>query len=360
MAIDKEELKQFISSIGAVHLAERLGVTFLRDGPRKAKILCPWHNERNPSCSVWIGDNGHLQANCYSCGGTGDGIELVAKVKGFEGLPFSQKVGRCAEVLGMVPSREFVATDRRHASSPPPVEAKRNYPPEVEVASIWRHSDGDVGICRPVMKACADLPEEMFGVLTESYAKEAKAPCWPYGGSYLMLKAYDAQGEWRSVHGRNLHPDASPKCRWPYGVSSKGLFFADEPGLKFLRGRPEDAFSAVFIAEGLTDTASAAAWSARRRADGRPILPELDGWDVCVLGIGSNSADCIGEIEWPDKGIRVYVAVDNDSAGSSYLEKIKEALPPRVRGTARRVIIEKLERDEHGGAISNGRRKEAN
>lgn len=47
-------------------------------------VLCPWHNDRNPSCSVTIGKDGTLRAHCFSCGESGDVLGLVAAVRGLD------------------------------------------------------------------------------------------------------------------------------------------------------------------------------------------------------------------------------------------------------------------------------------
>lgn len=43
-----------------------------------AIVLCPWHDERSPSCSVSRGANGTVRVKCFGCGATGDALSLVA------------------------------------------------------------------------------------------------------------------------------------------------------------------------------------------------------------------------------------------------------------------------------------------
>lgn len=53
----------------------------MRDG---VFVLCPWHSERTPSCSVTTGPDGTVRAVCHACGETGDAIGLVAAVHGID------------------------------------------------------------------------------------------------------------------------------------------------------------------------------------------------------------------------------------------------------------------------------------
>ena len=43
-----------------------------------AIVLCPWHDERSPSCSVSRGRDGTVRVKCFGCGATGDALTLVA------------------------------------------------------------------------------------------------------------------------------------------------------------------------------------------------------------------------------------------------------------------------------------------
>lgn len=47
-------------------------------------VLCPWHDEHTPSCSVIRGKDGTVQACCHGCGATGDALDLVAAVAGLD------------------------------------------------------------------------------------------------------------------------------------------------------------------------------------------------------------------------------------------------------------------------------------
>ena len=46
--------------------------------PRGMVIRCPWHGERNASCSVRVATDGTIAVKCQACGQTGDALSLVA------------------------------------------------------------------------------------------------------------------------------------------------------------------------------------------------------------------------------------------------------------------------------------------
>lgn len=47
---------------------------------RGVMVLCPWHDERTPSCSVVRGSDGAVTAFCFGCHATGDALGLIAAV----------------------------------------------------------------------------------------------------------------------------------------------------------------------------------------------------------------------------------------------------------------------------------------
>lgn len=55
-----------------------------RRQPTGLTVLCPWHSDRTPSCSVTRGADGTLRAHCFSCGESGDVLGLIAAVRGLD------------------------------------------------------------------------------------------------------------------------------------------------------------------------------------------------------------------------------------------------------------------------------------
>jgi DNA primase len=57
--------------------------SFLRQ-PRGLTIRCPWHDDRSPSCSVRVANDGTIAAHCFACDKGGDVLSLIAIVRGLD------------------------------------------------------------------------------------------------------------------------------------------------------------------------------------------------------------------------------------------------------------------------------------
>ncbi len=66
-----------------------------RRQPRGVMVLCPFHKERTPSCSVRVGKDGTLQVKCHGCQNGGDVFSLIAAVHRLE---LRREFGRVLEV----------------------------------------------------------------------------------------------------------------------------------------------------------------------------------------------------------------------------------------------------------------------
>lgn len=87
-------------------LCDALG---LLDGPRSwsrqargVLVRCPWHEERTPSCSVFVGGDGTVAVKCHGCGASGDALSLVAAVRGLDlRADFGAVLEECAYLAGV-------------------------------------------------------------------------------------------------------------------------------------------------------------------------------------------------------------------------------------------------------------------
>jgi hypothetical protein len=132
------------------HVCERLGfLTGLRSFTRQAGgliIRCPWHADRNPSCSVRRGPDGTIAVRCHACGATGDVLSLVAAANSLTTRRDFRQVLRLAAELGGLWSLVHEldggtpAPERPKPVAPPP-EPERAYPPNEEVSTLWAASD---------------------------------------------------------------------------------------------------------------------------------------------------------------------------------------------------------------------------
>lgn len=120
-----------------VELARRLdllrGARVVRDSVR---IICPWHGEKNPSCSVSRGPDQTARVRCFSCGATGDALSLVAVCRGLDPrLDFGAVLRAAAEIAGV-----DLEDDSRVMSRPRP-RTPRMWTPERFEARIKAEID---------------------------------------------------------------------------------------------------------------------------------------------------------------------------------------------------------------------------
>ena len=97
-------------------------------------ILCPWHSERTPSCSVKLASDGTISAHCFGCDAGGDVSSLVAAARGLDARRnFGRVVELAADLAGgsvdgyRPPVRRVMPAPRL----PPPVES---------VGALWASS----------------------------------------------------------------------------------------------------------------------------------------------------------------------------------------------------------------------------
>lgn len=90
-------------------IAERYGFRVER-----GSILCPFHNDRHPSCRIYPGARGWW---CFVCGEGGSGIDFVAKLAGCSVLEAAKKLcadfGIPVDEPGEKPSPEAMRAARR-------------------------------------------------------------------------------------------------------------------------------------------------------------------------------------------------------------------------------------------------------
>jgi hypothetical protein len=94
-------------------------------------VRCPWHDERTPSCSVRIGEDGTIAVRCHGCGATGDALSLVAAVHQLDTRTrFREVLEIGAELAGLRlepgGERQYIPPPVRPApppEGPPPLDA---------------------------------------------------------------------------------------------------------------------------------------------------------------------------------------------------------------------------------------------
>src|SRR6478735_10200785 len=104
-----------------------------RDGSN-VTVYCPSHQEKTPSCSVFIGPDGTIAVNCFGCGFSGDALRLIATVHGFnEKADFKHVLLTAAEIAGLTEIINELSNNLPPGNRPPPIQREplpdRPYPP---------------------------------------------------------------------------------------------------------------------------------------------------------------------------------------------------------------------------------------
>ena len=309
-----------------------LGLLGLLDGAKRQAlgymILCLWHSERTPSCSVKLASYGIIAVYCHGCGQRGDVLTLIAAARG---LDIRRDFGRVVE-LGADLAGGLV-------SDPPIVRralpAPRLPPSPDSVRALWEAATpvtDDAALVSQLAKRCLDpaviedldLARAMPSGPLPRWAWSA-GKTWLESGHRLLIPLWDTEGNMVSVHARTVEkvdPDQQ-KGLFPSGHSAKWLFFADSfARLLITKGIPswwrQSEPPSVIITEGAPDFLTVATHYG------------CSEYATAVLGILSGS--------WSDElaariptECRVIVKVHRDEAGQKYRDQICRSLSGRCR-----------------------------
>lgn len=336
LTLDAERVKR--------HLVEPwqvLSAIGLADGAKRqaggAVICCPWHAERNPSCSVRIGANGTLAAHCFGCGQGGDVFSLVATVRGLnERSDFARVVAEAARIAGLDGAAPLPPPPRRPL--PPP----RILPPPGEVEALYARCGkvaDDRELCAQLRTrridpaAVTDL--DLARVLPPG-ALPAWCAYWRRSGHRLIFGRYDSRGNLASIHGRTLGMGGTiPKGVGPTGFAGSGMVMADAAGRDLLATASASPWwsGEVHIAEGATDFLTLAS----RWGDSAERVPATLG--ITAGAWNQELADRI------PGGAVVRILTDPDEAGERYAAQIVATL------SHCRVDVVKMKKEADHGAM---------
>lgn len=283
----------------ALGLLARRG-TFARQA-RGVTVLCPWHDEHSPSCSVTVGSHGTVRAACFGCHASGDALGLIAAVYHLDvRRDFREVMALAAQIAGL--DLERLGT---HAPPPPP----RALPPEPErlddetfaviAAVIARRCPVDAapdvaayldarGLYDAAAGECAALPGDAAGVaalldaITADVGEDAwrrSGLAWPESGALawpqhrLVLFWRDADGAVATLQRRALVAmPAARKYVFPRGRAPRWPFGIERAGALGPAGE-------VAFCEGALDALALRHLSARAGYDRLVLgLPGVGGW----------------------------------------------------------------------------------
>lgn len=311
-----------------------LGPLGLLDGAKRQAhgflVLCPWHSERTPSCSVKLASDGTIAAHCFGCGAGGDVLSLVAAARGLDARrDFPRVVELAADLAGgsldgyRPPVRRAMPAPRL----PPPVES---------VGALWAASkpvtdDPDLAVqlltreIDPAIVEDRDLARCLPSSRTLPKWARSGSQTWWDSGHRLLFQLWNAEGSLSSVHARLVEKTDGYRGKglFPSGHSAKGFFLADSfARLLITNGVPswwrQSEPPSVIITEGAIDFLTVGTHYGCYE------------YAPAVLGVLSGS--------WSDElaariptECRVVVRVHRDEAGQKYRDQICRSLSGRCR-----------------------------
>jgi len=104
------DIERLRSEVSLSNLAMDFGVALKKNG-REWEGLCPFHDERTPSFSIFTGKDNVERFHCFGCGEKGDVIDFVKAIKGVE-------IKDAIAILGGETSRPNVEKKRIEARDP--------------------------------------------------------------------------------------------------------------------------------------------------------------------------------------------------------------------------------------------------
>ncbi len=311
-----------------------LGLLGLLNGAKRQAhgylILCPWHSERTPSCSVKLASDGTIAAHCFGCGVGGDVLTLIAAARGLDTRrDFPRVVEIAADLVGgsVAGYRPPVRRAGPALRLPPPVESVGALwaaakpvtdEPDLAVQLLNRRidpaivEDRDLARCLP---SSATLPK---------WARSGSLSWWE-SGHRLLIPLWDVEGNLSSVHARVVERADGDRAKglFPSGHSAKGLLLAD-------------SFSRLLITVGIPKW-----W---RRSEPPTIIIVEGAPDFLTVathyGTVEDAPAVLGVVSgsWSDElaariptECRVVVRVHRDEAGEKYRDAICRSLSGRCR-----------------------------
>ena len=262
---------------------------------RGVTVLCPFHREKSPSCSVTLGDDGTIRVHCFGCDVSGDALSLVAAVRGLDiKSDFSLVLDEAAQIAGIhvqrrerggrptVDTRVYSAVVSRLCELCPWVDDHDVYGYIVRRVVVVGASDAGFGGLPP-----ANKQEQIVRRLAEEFGIDALV-----AGGLVWLDRSTRRPDlgrfarpdhrllipWRRIDGliavlqRRRLDHHEPKYVFPTGMRPVLPFAAE-------RLRAHGADRTLVFCEGALDTLALRLLDSRDGLGILPLgLPGLDGW----------------------------------------------------------------------------------
>jgi len=227
---DLDALRRAITLPDLIH---RYGVE-LRPGSKGLEGLCPFHNERTPSFTVFTGADGKERYQCFGCDAKGDHFQFI---QDYDNVSNGDAIRRLAEIVG---GQVTPANDNRPAQRAPAARTRSSWTP---------------------MPAPDDPPPASLRVnRDDEWIDSHVVGAWAYRDRTGQLWGYDCRVEFARPDG-TIAKDIIPvtyrvnsetgEARWKQGAlpEPRTLF-----GSELLDAHPE---AQIILAEGCKTTSTA-------------------------------------------------------------------------------------------------------
>ncbi len=330
-------------------LCDALG---LLDGPRSwsrqargVLVRCPWHEERTPSCSVFVGGDGTVAVKCHGCGASGDALSLVAAVRGLDlRADFGAVLEECAYLAGV----RLTPSSTGYVARPAP--APRAAPVTLGADAFGELADALLELCpvegevdawgylrrrgiAELAHGWAALPSSATGraqvrdALVARVGRDAwlrsglahadgpKAGEWLFGEHRLVIpwRAAGLQGAVLTLQRRLLRAPSSasePRYVVPRGRPAT-VPYGCETALEELGAGME-----LCIVEGAIDTLAMRLLAGRAGLERATVgIPGVEHWRRCA-----------GPLCGAVRGCVAVIALDPDAAGERHVAELAEEL----------------------------------
>lgn len=268
------------------------------------RACCPAHEDRTPSLSINIGDDGRVLVHCHA-GCSADDLCAAMGIEIQDLFPADN------------PRHAFGGRRRTAGEVRRPTAPRLTFGPR-EARCTWALARGrarddecveaDRAVYRYLIerRICESWEQPGFGVLSQGMELPDQISWWPGSGYRVVAPLYNLHGELVNVQSRCILDGASEKVLVPTGSRCKGTVFANQFGRDLLEhggGTPE-----VIVLEGLTDFLAVGIASC-----------------AAVLSVPGTSAAESSVGDWAD-GRDVFIGVDLDDAGNECVDGLAAAL----------------------------------
>ena len=284
--LDSRQIQELKRQAGVDPYHKRLK---LRKVGGQHQARCPWHNDSNPSFSVFEGRDGDYRFKCFACSDNGSGAsgDVIAFVQRFDRLSFFDSVQRVAAECGYRVHYEQQATHNGF-----------NYNRQEGTARLSEVKDylASRGIS-------LDIAQE-YGLGAADVPKIGLAVAMPYGESIVKFRAVNPA----SKGDKFRHLSGKPSADLLFGSDKFENFdpFLDDPNIYVVESEMDSltlkshAFRAVSVS------------SATTCIDSNGNLK----FNKALLDKLSETAE------------RIYIATDMDGPGQRCADAFVKSLPP--------------------------------